>query len=75
MFIATANALDLIPGPLLDRLEVITLLGYTEEEKVKIATRYLIPREVEETGLSDTPPVLLQRQSTKSSENIPGKQD
>jgi len=59
MFIATANALDLIPGPLLDRLEVITLLGYTEEEKVKIATRYLIPREVEETGLFDTPPVFI----------------
>ncbi len=58
MFIATANALDLIPGPLLDRLEVITLLGYTEEEKVKIATRYLIPREVEEAGLFDTPPVF-----------------
>jgi ATP-dependent Lon protease len=58
MFIATANALDLIPGPLLDRLEVITLLGYTEEEKVKIATHYLIPKEVEEAGLSDTPPVF-----------------
>jgi ATP-dependent Lon protease len=58
MFIATANALDLIPGPLLDRLEVITLLGYTEEEKVKIATRYLIPREVEEAGLSDAAPVF-----------------
>lgn len=58
MFIATANALDLIPGPLLDRLEVITLLGYTEEEKAKIATRYLIPREIEEAGLTENPPVF-----------------
>ena len=58
MFIVTANALDLIPGPLLDRLEVITLLGYTEEEKEKIATNYLIPKEIEETGLSENPPVF-----------------
>jgi len=58
MFIATANALDLIPGPLLDRLEVITLLGYTEEEKEKIATHYLIPKEIEETGLTENPPVF-----------------
>ncbi len=58
MFIATANALDLIPGPLLDRLEVITLLGYTEEEKEKIATHYLIPREIGDTGLSENPPVF-----------------
>jgi ATP-dependent Lon protease len=58
MFIATANALDLIPGPLLDRLEVITLLGYTEEEKEKIASRYLIPKEIEEAGLIENPPVF-----------------
>jgi ATP-dependent Lon protease len=58
MFIATANALELIPGPLLDRLEVITLLGYTEEEKEKIATHYLIPGEIEEAGLTENPPVF-----------------
>jgi len=58
MFIATANALDLIPGPLLDRLEVITLLGYTEEEKKKIASNYLIPKEIEEAGISENPPVF-----------------
>ncbi len=58
MFITTANALDLIPAPLLDRLEVITLLGYTEEEKEKIASRYLIPKEIEETGLTQNPPVF-----------------
>ncbi len=60
MFIGTANALDLIPGPLLDRLEVITLLGYTEEEKEKIASRYLIPKEIEEAGLINNPPVFAE---------------
>ncbi|MCG6972958.1 MAG: endopeptidase La [Desulfobacterales bacterium] len=60
MFIATANALDLIPGPLLDRLEVITLLGYTEEEKEKIASRYLIPKEIEEAGLIENSPVFTE---------------
>jgi ATP-dependent Lon protease len=58
MFIATANALDLIPAPLLDRLEVITLLGYTEEEKEKIAIHYLIPKEIEDAGLTENPPVF-----------------
>jgi ATP-dependent Lon protease len=58
MFIATANLLDMIPDPLLDRLEVITLLGYTEEEKEEIAGRYLIPREIEAASLSETPPVF-----------------
>jgi ATP-dependent Lon protease len=58
MFIATANLLDMIPDPLLDRLEVITLLGYTEEEKEEIAVRYLVPREIEAASLSETPPVF-----------------
>ena len=58
MFIATANSTDLIPGPLLDRLEVITLSGYSEKEKERIAFLYLIPREIEEAGLSDKPPVF-----------------
>jgi ATP-dependent Lon protease len=56
MFIATANAVDAIPGPLLDRLEVIHLSGYSEREKERIAFRYLIPREIEEAGLAETPP-------------------
>ncbi len=56
MFIATANTTDPIPGPLLDRLEILTLSGYTEDEKEKIAFKYLIPREIEEAGLSDSPP-------------------
>jgi ATP-dependent Lon protease len=53
MFIATANIMDPIPPALLDRLEVIELTGYTQEEKVKIAERYLIPRQLAENGLTD----------------------
>jgi ATP-dependent Lon protease len=53
LFIATANQLDTIPGPLLDRMEIIELTGYTEEEKVNIAQRYLIPRQAKENGLQE----------------------
>jgi ATP-dependent Lon protease len=52
LFIATANMLDTIPPALLDRLEVIELTGYTQEEKVKIAERYLVPRQLGENGLT-----------------------
>jgi len=52
LFIATANQLDPIPRPLLDRLEVIRIAGYTPEEKVEIARSYLIPNQVAENGLS-----------------------
>ena len=51
LFICTANQLDPIPGPLLDRMEVIELTGYTEEEKVNIAETYLIPRQIKENGI------------------------
>jgi ATP-dependent Lon protease len=50
-FIATANLLDTIPGPLRDRMEVITLSGYTEDEKLQIALRYLVPRQLRANGL------------------------
>ena len=52
MFVCTANTLDTIPGPLRDRMEVIQLAGYTEEEKLQIARRYLVPRQIERNGLS-----------------------
>src|SRR5262249_46147362 len=52
VFIATANMLDSIPGPLLDRMEIISLPGYTEEEKLEIARRYLVRRQLEANGLS-----------------------
>jgi ATP-dependent Lon protease len=51
LFIATANMLDTIPGPLRDRMEVIELTGYTEDEKVEIAKRYLVRRQLEANGL------------------------
>jgi ATP-dependent Lon protease len=51
MFITTANQLDPIPAPLRDRMEVLELSGYTEDEKVKIANRFLIPRQLKEHGL------------------------
>src|SRR3982751_2650057 len=52
LFICTANMLDPIPEPLRDRMEIIELQGYTEEEKLHIAFRYLIPRQIEENGIT-----------------------
>ena len=52
MFIATANTVDTIPAPLLDRMEVIRLSGYVEQEKVNIARRYLIPKSLQRTGIA-----------------------
>jgi ATP-dependent Lon protease len=51
MFICTANDMDRVPGPLRDRMEVIALAGYTAEEKLQIARRYLVPRQIERSGL------------------------
>ncbi|HTR77509.1 MAG TPA: endopeptidase La [Gemmatimonadaceae bacterium] len=53
LFIATANFIQNIPGPLLDRMEVVEFAGYTEQEKAQIAKKYLIPRQIEESGLAD----------------------
>ncbi|MGR6921028.1 endopeptidase La [[Actinomadura] parvosata] len=52
LFLATANVLEAIPGPLLDRMEVVTLDGYTEDEKVAIARDHLLPRQLELAGLT-----------------------
>jgi ATP-dependent Lon protease len=52
MFICTANVLDTIPGPLRDRMEIIQLPGYTAQEKLQIARRYLVPRQLKATGLA-----------------------
>jgi ATP-dependent Lon protease len=52
MFVATANTLN-IPGPLLDRMEVIRLPGYTEDEKMNIATRYLVPKQIKNNGIKN----------------------
>lgn len=54
MFIATANNLNTIPGPLLDRMELIEVSGYITEEKVEIARRHLVPKELEANGMKKT---------------------
>lgn len=60
MFIATANQLDTIPGPLRDRMEIIQLPGYTEEEKLEIARRYLVKRQLEANGLNAEQAVITE---------------
>ncbi|HKR27020.1 MAG TPA: endopeptidase La, partial [Acidobacteriaceae bacterium] len=52
LFICTANMLDPVPAPLLDRMEIIPLQGYSEEEKLHIAKRYLVPRQIKENGIT-----------------------
>jgi ATP-dependent Lon protease len=54
LFIATANTLDTIPGPLRDRMEILTLSGYTDEEKVGIAREYLVPKQLMAHGIAAT---------------------
>src|SRR5881397_920175 len=53
LFVATANFIQNIPGPLLDRMEVVEFAGYTEREKAEIAKKYLIPRQLDDSGLGD----------------------
>ncbi len=59
-FITTANTLETTPAPLLDRMEVLRLSGYSQEEKVEIARRYLIPRQIREAGLDDEKIVITE---------------
>jgi len=59
MFVATANTMN-IPGPLLDRMEVIRLAGYTEDEKINIAMRYLLPKQIKNNGLLESEVLIEQ---------------
>ncbi len=65
LFIATANELNTIPRPLLDRMEVIEVSGYITEEKLEIAKRHLIPKEKENTGLNDEKRLTFTKQATE----------
>ena len=67
LFICTANMLDPIPEPLRDRMEIIELTGYTEEEKVHIAFRYLIPRQIKENGIQPAEQIDSRRTACASS--------
>jgi ATP-dependent Lon protease len=60
LFIATANFMQSIPGPLVDRMEVVNFAGYTEREKLEIAKRYLVPRQLRENGLAAEQLVLTE---------------
>jgi ATP-dependent Lon protease len=66
MFITTANLLEPIPEPLRDRMEIITLSGYTEKEKIAIARGYLIPRQLRENGLRQTEVTFYRRRAGKA---------
>src|SRR5438128_957093 len=59
LFITTANVIDAVPAPLRDRMEIIHLAGYTEEEKVRIALQHLVPRQVREHGLANGTDVIF----------------
>jgi ATP-dependent Lon protease len=65
LFITTANMLDTIPDALRDRMEIIELQGYTEQEKVVIAFRYLIPKQKKENGLDDDKPLTLTEEAVR----------
>jgi ATP-dependent Lon protease len=73
LFIATANTLETIPGPLRDRMEILTLAGYTDAEKVGIATQYLIPKQLAAHGLAADSSCSSPRPSGRSSGGIRGR--
>ena len=74
MFICTANVLDTIPGPLRDRMEIISIAGYTEQDKMHIARQYLVPRQLERNGLKPGPDDLHRRApSRRSSRTTPAR--
>ena len=66
LFITTANTLDTIPAPLLDRMEILRLSGYSEEEKMQIARRYLLPRQLKQAGLTAEQFILTDAGSAQS---------
>jgi ATP-dependent Lon protease len=66
LFICTANVLDTIPPPLLDRMEVLDLQGYTEEEKIEIAIRHLIPKQTEEHGIKSPEQIEFTREGLRN---------
>ncbi len=63
LFICTSNVLDTVPPPLLDRMEVLELQGYTEEEKVQIAVRHLLPKQTEENGVKSPEQIEFTREA------------
>jgi ATP-dependent Lon protease len=65
LFICTANVLDTVPPPLLDRMEVLELQGYTEEEKIEIAFRHLIPKQTEEHGIKSPEQIEFTRDALR----------
>ena len=74
LFLATANVVENIPGPLLDRMELVTLDGYTEAEKVAIARDHLLPRQLERAGLDDADVTIDDEALPRSPAITPAKQ-